>query len=53
MARRRNKRSFSIGMRMLFSHMLLALIIVVVASLISYIIAYQYLKQMKKTGAAF
>ena len=48
MARRRNGRSLSIGAKMLFSHMLLAGIILVLASLLSYVITYNYLKQRLK-----
>ena len=48
MARRRNRRSLSIGAKMLFSHMLLAGIILVLASLLSYVITYHYLKQRLK-----
>ena len=47
MARQRYKRSPSIGSKMLFSHMLLALIILVMASLLSYVITYHFLKQTR------
>ena len=50
MAGRRNERSLSIGTKMLFSHLLLGVAILLLASVLSYALTYQYMKQ--KIGRA-
>lgn len=47
MAGRRNERSLSIGTKMLFSHLLLGVAILLLASVLSYALTYQYMKQTR------
>ena len=47
MDNRRSKRSLSIGTKMLLSHLLLCMVIIVLASLISYALTAQYLKETR------
>ena len=47
MARRRSKRSTSIGAKLLLSHIALCVVIILLASLLSYVITAQYLKETR------
>ena len=47
MGMRRSKRNLSVGTKMLLSHLLLCMVIIVLASLISYALTAQYLKETR------